>query len=205
MAYLAREERREQIMSAVVDLVMAEGLQAATVRRIAQRLECSPGQIHHHFASADALRAAAVIEVWRRIEPAYKAIIAPLPPRARLVALLSDEHPDLSSELDEYVAISTRLWNEAWDTRTAPEVRSVIHAAARDIRAAVAEALTEGMASGVFPPLDAERLSLLLLAASQGYDVMAEIFDRREMARSKAAYIDEILTLHGLPAGSAPP
>jgi AcrR family transcriptional regulator len=201
MTYLTREDRRDQVMAAAVDLVISGGLAAATVRRIAQRIGCSPGQIHHHFASADALRAAAVREVWQRIEPVFLAEISKMSPRDRLLALLSDEHPKLPMAVIEYLAVTKRLWNEAWDTRSAPMVREAIVAALREVRACVADALKEGVSSGAFSPqLDPTRLSLILLAASQGFDVLAEVFDENELPGTKPVFVDAILAAHGIPA-----
>lgn len=174
MAYLSRETRRQQIMDAVTELVTHEGLQAATVRRIAQELGCSPGQIHHHFTSADALRAEAVREVWGRVYPDLTAALRRLPPRARLRVLLSGVSP--TEELARLTAVARRIWREALDIRSDPSVRAALVEVLDEFNAEIAAALTEGIAAGNFPPgIDAERSTLDLVTAVQGFDLLDEL------------------------------
>ena len=202
MTYMPRDQRHEQIVNAAMDLVTKEGLAAATVRRIAQELGCSPGQIHHHFASADALRAEAVREVWRRIEPDYRAFLHRLPPRPRLIAILSDCSEQLKESPNPFMAAADRLWNEAWDTRSDPVVRQAIIEAIADIRAEVVLTLQEGVDAGAFPAgINVAKLSLVLMAASQGYDVLGEICPLQDLGQTKADYIDEVLRNNGILPG----
>lgn len=199
MTYLSRDKRREQIMNTVVDLVGNEGLGAATVRRIAQDLGCSPGQIHHHFSSADALRAEAVREVWRRLEPDFLCLLHRLPPRERLITILSDCCVELADDLNPLVATAQRLWKEALDTRREPAVRQAITEAITDMRAEIAVALQEGVDAGAFPAeTDVARLSLALIAVSQGYDMLVEIYDVQDLGPTKSDFIDEALRKNGI-------
>ncbi|WP_319529293.1 TetR family transcriptional regulator [uncultured Cohaesibacter sp.] len=71
MSYMPKDQRRAEIVEAAIKVIDAEGIAAATVRRVAQSIPVSPGQIHHHFASADALRAEAFLELWHRLGEAY--------------------------------------------------------------------------------------------------------------------------------------
>ncbi len=59
MSYYSREVRRQMILETAVNIAYQEGLSATTVRRIAQEAQIAVGQIHHHFSSADELRAEA--------------------------------------------------------------------------------------------------------------------------------------------------
>lgn len=49
MAYLNRDQRREMILQAAMQIALAEGFTAMTVRRIATEAQTSTGQVHHHF------------------------------------------------------------------------------------------------------------------------------------------------------------
>ncbi len=49
MAYLNRDQRREMILQAAMQVALAEGFTAMTVRRIATEAQTSTGQVHHHF------------------------------------------------------------------------------------------------------------------------------------------------------------
>ena len=59
MAYLNRDQRREMILQAAMQIALAEGFTAMTVRRIATEAQTSTGQVHHHFSSASHLKAEA--------------------------------------------------------------------------------------------------------------------------------------------------
>ena len=82
--------RRDALIEAVLDCVADGGPQAATVRAIAARAGATPGLIRHHFASKEALVAAAFTVLMRRM---LKASVSRLPPpdtpaRVRLAAFL---------------------------------------------------------------------------------------------------------------------
>ena len=57
--YLNRDQRREMILQAAMQIALAEGFTAMTVRRIATEAQTSTGQVHHHFSSASHLKAEA--------------------------------------------------------------------------------------------------------------------------------------------------
>lgn len=199
MAYMSREERREQIMNAVVELVAQEGLAAATVRRIACQLQCSPGQIHHHFDSAEALRAEAVREVWSRLEPQLVAALRKLSPRERLITVLSGCKTQILGEDDPLLRVAERLWNEAWETRRDSAVRAAIVEGVCKMRNEVCASLAEGVAAEDFPQdLDVNRMSLLLIAASQGFDFLEEVGIEQELGTDKRGYMIEVMRREGL-------
>ena len=199
MAYLSQEERRQQIVNAVVELVAQEGLTAATVRRIAQNLECSPGQIHHHFASADALRAEAVREVWRRIEPDLVELLHRHAPRQRLVTILSGCVADIDPALNPLLTIAHHLWQEAWDSRKHPAIRNAFTEGIANMQREIITALKElANAGDLDPDTDFSVLSLTLIAASQGYDFLAETFDVGGLGADKYGYINNLLSRFGM-------
>lgn len=61
MSYLSKAERRNMILHVAKTFVLQNGLQAMTVRRIAEEANISVGQVHHHFKSASHLKAEAFI------------------------------------------------------------------------------------------------------------------------------------------------
>ena len=185
-------------MNAVVDIVTREGLAAATVRRIAQELQCSPGQIHHHFASAEALRAEAMREVWSRISPQLDAALTQLPPRERLLCMMCCK-VDLLGDEAEVMLVAKRLWREAHDIRQEHLVREAVIEGMMNLRAAALKALQAGIADGSFPKdTDAEMVCMRLIAASQGYDVLSELNATMALGADKVRFIEQILQLEGL-------
>jgi TetR/AcrR family transcriptional regulator, transcriptional repressor of bet genes len=63
----SEERRREDLISAALDLVSEGGLQAATVREIAARAGVTPGLIRHYFATKDDLTRAAYSRLMQKM------------------------------------------------------------------------------------------------------------------------------------------
>lgn len=63
MAYLGKSERKQQIIDSAKKFVLSEGLNALTVRRLAEQAEFSVGQVHHHFDSIHDLKAQVFLEL----------------------------------------------------------------------------------------------------------------------------------------------
>ena len=82
--------RRDALIEAVLDCVAEGGPQAATVRAIAARAGATPGLIRHHFASKEALVAAAFTALIARMLDACVERLPPpdIPARLRLGAFL---------------------------------------------------------------------------------------------------------------------
>lgn len=186
-------------MNAVIDIVSREGLSAATVRRIAQTLDCSPGQIHHHFASAEALRAEAVRVVWQRIEPRMLEALHEMPPRERLLAMLVGCKVKSLGTLEPVMDLAERLWHEAWDIRQDPAVRAALSEGMNKLHHEIICALEEGMAEGSFPAdLDIRKAAMRLIAASQGFEMLEQIGVSAELGVEKLSFVEGILQKEGL-------
>lgn len=104
MSYLNREDRRETIMRAAIDVALEEGFSAMTVRNIASRAGIAAGQVHHHFTSSGELKSQAFVRVIREM------MALPLVPenaswRERLFSVLGSE----DRRLEPYI----RLWRQA--------------------------------------------------------------------------------------------
>lgn len=63
MSYLNREERRETILQAAMQVALNEGFPAMTVRNIAAAAGIAAGQVHHHFTSSGELKAQAFVRL----------------------------------------------------------------------------------------------------------------------------------------------
>lgn len=197
---MPKDQRRAQIVDATVALVIEEGLSAATVRRIAGALHCSPGQIHHHFAAADDLRMEAVREINRRIRATVETGIADLPPREQLIVLLSGSASETAPDMIRSLTIAAeRLWREALDGRANEDVRSAILEGLTNWRDMLVEVLKAGMASGHFPAdLDPEPVMQRLLTASFGLDVLRHIMRRTVDHQESRTFLEGMLVREGL-------
>lgn len=105
MAYLNRDQRREMILQAAMQVALAEGFTAMTVRRIATEAQTSTGQVHHHFSSASHLKAEAFLKLMEQLDE-IEQTLKTTSQFQRLFILLGAENID---RLQPYL----RLWNEA--------------------------------------------------------------------------------------------
>jgi len=82
----SEERRRDDLIAAALDLVADGGLQAATVRAIADRAGVTPGLIRHYFSSKEELTRAAYHKLMDRMTTDSAAVLqdAPTDPLARL-------------------------------------------------------------------------------------------------------------------------
>ncbi|WP_245944112.1 TetR family transcriptional regulator [Acuticoccus kandeliae] len=167
---MTKDERRAAIVNAAVALVTEKGLAAATVRAVAAALGASPGQIHHHFASADDLRAEAFREAWRRIVADYLETQRGADLRTRLDGLIVGPE-------DAHIATIGHLWKDALAAaRMSETVRLAVCEALGDWRHSIVEVLAAGRAEGVFPAaIEDERVAARLMALALGLDVFADI------------------------------
>ncbi|WP_111862610.1 TetR family transcriptional regulator [Acinetobacter baumannii] len=105
MAYLNRDQRREMILQAAMQIALAEGFTAMTVRRIATEAQTSTAQVHHHFSSASHLKAEAFLKLMEQLDE-IEQTLQTTSQFQRLFILLGAENID---RLQPYL----RLWNEA--------------------------------------------------------------------------------------------
>jgi len=82
----SEERRRDDLIAAALDLVADGGLQAATVRAIADRAGVTPGLIRRYFSSKEELTRAAYHKLMDRMTTDSAAVLqdAPTDPLARL-------------------------------------------------------------------------------------------------------------------------
>lgn len=104
MNYLSRDERREVILKAAMQVALTGGFNAMTVRHIATVAGVSSGQVHHHFTSVGELKAHAFVRLIREM------LDMPLVSddanwHERLFAMLGSD----DGRLEPYI----RLWREA--------------------------------------------------------------------------------------------
>lgn len=95
-----REELRRKILEAARELLLREGHQAVTMRRIAEAIEYSPTAIYHHFEDKDDVVHSLCEEDFGRLLAAMQQAPPPPDPLAgvrelgRAYARFALEHPD---------------------------------------------------------------------------------------------------------------
>jgi AcrR family transcriptional regulator len=157
------EQRRSELGAAVWRVIRRDGVEAASVRRVAQEAGWSAGALRHYFSTQTELLSFAIQMVVERIEARVGALAPPADPREAVEQRLHELLP-----LDK----ERRAENEVWLAFTGralvdPQLRARHEEVDEELRRACLGALEElGSAGRLRPGLDleleAERLHGLL-------------------------------------------
>jgi AcrR family transcriptional regulator len=157
------EERRRELGQAVWRVIRRDGVEAASVRNVAQEAGWSAGSLRHYFSTQSELLTFAMQMVVERIEARVAALEPPRDPRGAVEQRLQELLP-----LDE----ERRAENEVWlafagRALVDPELRAGHEEVDEELRSACLRALEELGNGGRLRPgldleLEAERLHGLL-------------------------------------------
>lgn len=156
------EQRRRELVAATWAVVAAEGIEAATVRRIAEEAGCTTGRITHYFADKEEVLVAALRQVHRA---AGKRMLAATGERSGLEALravLAEALP-----LDEERILEWRVWLAFWGSAaTSTSLQAEQHQRYREWRGLLKRVL----ATAALPAdIDLDRLVDQIVALVDGF------------------------------------
>lgn len=151
------DARRAEIADAVWRVVRREGIEGASVRRVAAEAGCSTGSLRHYFATQSELVAFAMELVVQRVTERVAALRPPGPPLRRAIAYLEETIPlddERRAEMQVWLAFTARALVDP----ALQELRDRAHADLRGLCAGVVRAL--GVTRDV--RAEAERLHALV-------------------------------------------
>jgi len=160
------QTRRREMLAAYYETLLDEGLQGASLAKIARRLEIPPSLLVYHFGTKEQMTIELVDYLLERYHDTYgerlESIADPLERlRAILDCLFSEEYHRLLDDRAFYALFYLSL--------THPDVRRAF-AAIYDVSLELAEStIAECMAAGHIPPDDAHELAVTLKALEEGY------------------------------------
>ena len=155
-------QRRRELVAATWAVVAAEGIEAATVRRIAEEAGCTTGRITHYFADKEEVLVAALRQVHRA---AGKRMLAAIGERSGLEALravLAEALP-----LDQERVLEWRVWLAFWGSAaTSTSLQAEQHERYREWRGLLKRVLaTARLSAGI----DLDRLVDQIVALVDGF------------------------------------
>lgn len=134
------DRRREEIAAALWRVVKREGVEAASIRRVATEAGWSSGSLRHYFETQSDLLAFAMELVMRRASARIRAVVEGLDARTRAERALHELLPlddERRAEMQVWLAFTTRAMVD-------PELRPLrdeAHAALRELCRQITEAL----------------------------------------------------------------
>jgi TetR/AcrR family transcriptional regulator len=159
------DERREEIIQAVLELAAEQGVKQVTTQAIADRVGIAQPTVFRHFKTRDAILRAAL--EW--ISKGLMAVLTPLlsgrgPADVRLRQLLTRQLQFISQRRGlPRLLFSERLHLED------PELKAVVVRIMESYRSRVSALLSEGVGQGCFrDDLDADETAALIVALIQG-------------------------------------
>lgn len=180
------DERRDEIVAAAARVIAHEGMDAATVRRIAVEAGYSSGVLDHYFHGKDDILLSALHASHDRIRHRVGSALKGRMGLEALRVLLEDNLP-----LDEQRQDETRLEMQFWARSVADETLAAVqHAVADELRRAVMLRLREAVAAGELPgTLDVDSAADRLLTFVDGVSVRAVLYPATFPARKQRAML----------------
>jgi TetR/AcrR family transcriptional repressor of bet genes len=173
MARKSTEERRAEISQALLRAMAEHGYAKATISKIAREADVTPGLIHYHFDTKQAI----LLHLLERLAEQQEALIAK--------HLEGAQAPldKLDAVVDAFLAVGDDARPEAvasWVTIATeairlPEVKEAFEGALGAFGDKFAEVIAEGVEAGVFETgeLSQEACVAAILATIQGYFTLA--------------------------------
>ena len=157
-------QRRRELVAATWAVVAAEGIEAATVRRIAEEAGCTTGRITHYFADKEEVLVAALRQVHRAAGKRMLAAIGERSGLAALRAVLAEALP-----LDEERILEWRVWLAFWGSAaTSTSLQAEQHERYREWRGLLKRVLaTAQLSAGI----DLDRLVDQIVALVDGFGI----------------------------------
>lgn len=182
--HVDHELRREELAAAVWRLVMREGIEAASVRRVAAEAGCSTGSLRHYFATHSDLLAFAMELVVDRVTQRLGALGSAGDRRATAERALQQVLPidaERLVEMQVWLAFTTRALVDP-DLR---ELRDRAHAGLRDLSRSALELI--GAAA---TEREAERLHALIDGLALHAVLAPEVTTPKRQVELLAAHLD---------------
>jgi AcrR family transcriptional regulator len=160
------DERREQILAAVLLCLGEGGFEAVSMRAVAHGAGVPLGSLHYYFRNKEDMVGAALA---RSVEDTIAGLIAGVDgkaaPRTRLRTLVLDAIPRLC---DDPVLVPVYIGFWSWCQKV-PERRALYHRVSESVHARLAMLIEEGARGGDFQPGDPAVAATMLLSTLIGF------------------------------------
>ncbi len=189
---VSHEARRAEVVAAARWVVAHEGLEAATVRRIAERMGCATGRITHYYPDKHQVLIGVLREVHRSAAQRMLAADAGASPLDRLRAVLAEALP-----LDRERHEEWRVWLAFWGAAIGdPALRA-------EQRARYAE--WESLVARLLADLRARVRADEVVAVVDGIGLRATLEPRAFPRARQVGLVEEYLHQRVLPSGRRRP
>jgi TetR/AcrR family transcriptional regulator, cholesterol catabolism regulator len=139
-------DRHNQILAVAAGLFASKGVAATTVREIADQVGILSGSLYHHFESKEAMVDEILAPYLKDLRARYKEVLSSrADPRSRLADLVV-----ASLQVVEAHPHATEIYQSDVNYLSQFERFGYLKTAARDVRKAWIDVISDGIASGAF-------------------------------------------------------
>ncbi|MDU9397538.1 TetR/AcrR family transcriptional regulator [Pseudomonas sp. zfem003] len=187
-------ERKDQIITAALELFLRNGLASVSTRDLAEHTGLSRSHLYHYFSDWKTLRRAAFERFSEEQLAGTQALLQGLDPEPALIALMRDCLPARKDDA------AWTLWLDAWDESLHdPELAEAYRLALGQWQGLLQGLIAEGCASGVFSCDDLPRATRQITALANSY--AADLLLEPSPITLEAA-LEEIIEVAGLLLGT---
>ncbi|NOY92441.1 MAG: TetR/AcrR family transcriptional regulator [Deltaproteobacteria bacterium] len=165
-----RQANLARILDAATHIVMAEGLEALSIKRVADEADYTAGALYRYYPSKNALLTAVVIRVIGEFETRLATLARALPPDAPLTHVFAQVHSYCRFSVEQHnaYALLSRMAAEPRVLLEDLEDAAAIMVAIMRALTPLAQALEAAATAGALAPGDATERTMLLYAGLQG-------------------------------------
>jgi AcrR family transcriptional regulator len=153
---------REELITASLKLIEAEGIGAVSLRRVAREAGVSPGAPYHHFADRSALLAAITVRGSGLLEQSLREARRRAPTAAAALGALIETYVRFAAENPAYIHLMLR------PELSRPENHPEVQAAGEGAITLLTEVVQDCQREGSAPPGDPATLTGLVWALAIG-------------------------------------
>lgn len=181
-----RQANLERILDAATRIVIEEGADALSIKRVADEADYTAGALYRYYASKDALLTAVVIRVIGTFEAELAELGRRLPADAPLTRVFAQvrSYCRFSVEQKNAYALLSRMAAEPRIVFEEVEDATAIMAAIMSTLTPLARAMEAAATDGLLPPGAAAERTMLLYAGLQG------VLQLRKQERVASDFID---------------
>jgi len=156
-----REQLKKRICDAASEIILSEGFEKLSIRKIAEKIEYSPGVIYNYFKDKNEIIKQIITETLQRTcDQVFSLELDKMNPKAALEAGLRRFAASLIENRQQYKAIRLSGMNMSILREDSPEIEK--------LREALINLLKAGKESGDFSIQNEEIASMLLISAVTG-------------------------------------
>jgi AcrR family transcriptional regulator len=185
-----REERRQQILDAALEVFSRTGYHVTNVSDVAAQAGVSQGTIYWYFDSKDELFQAALLSAFGDVGEEAIGALAGCDTASEKVRMLADSMVGLAEQAEGLFMLFLGYWASSDRKEGSAQIWVDVLGRYKDI---LVEIVEEGIGRGEFRPVDAEGLVWALLAAYDGLAAYTVIMPDLDLKRISLSFTETLL------------